>query len=190
MCSCTKILWLVDLAVGAGGVSTAIVSLRRNALLHGGKISLLESIKRGLKSPSGAGFGPIEHEMCRTRLNALSTKVTMVLSLDGGLHDFSEGVAAALEDVRPQHLIHPHFGDRSSVDGLLGVIVLDEVDRELVLVDRPHGDGWARRDRRIVSQRVRELYHRYLTELDGFFLDLLNVGDYIVDDRIVFLRII
>ena len=129
--------------------------------------------------------------MGRTQLNTLATKLAMVLSFDGGLHDFSEGVAASLEDVRPKHLIHPHFGNRSSVDGLFGVIILDEVDRKLVLVGLPHGDGWAGRDRRIVSQRVWELYYRYFAELDGLFADLLDVdvGDYTVDNGIVFLRI-
>ena len=127
MCSCTKILWLVGLAVGAGGVPTGrtIVGLRHTLLHGGGKISLLETTKRGLKSPPGVRFGTIEHEMGRTRLNTLTTQLAVVLSLDCGLHYFAEGVATTLEDMRPQHLIHPHLGNRSSVDGQLGVIVLE-----------------------------------------------------------------
>ena len=119
--------------------------------------------------------------MGRTRLNTLATKLTAVLGFDGGLHDFSEAMATALEDARPQHLIHPHLGCGSSMDGLLSVVVLNEIDREPVLVDRPHGDGWTGRDRWIISKGVWELDYFKSVELDDFSLDLLNVGDYIVD---------
>ena len=125
MRSCAKILWSVDLAAGAGSVPTDIIGLRHTLLHGGGKISLLETTKRGLKSPPGVRFGTIEHEMGRTRLNTLTTQLAVVLSLDCGLHYFAEGVATTLEDMRPQHLIHPHLGNRSSVDGQLGVIVLE-----------------------------------------------------------------
>ena len=60
MRSCAKILWSVDLAAGAGSVPTDIIGLR-HTLLHGdGKISLLETTKRGLKSPPGVRFGTIQ----------------------------------------------------------------------------------------------------------------------------------
>ena len=180
MRSCAKtIVWSVDLAIGVVDVLPALIVDMRHTPLHGcGKISLFETTKRGLESPPGIRSGTAEHEMGRTRLNTLATKLAVVLSIDGGLHDFSEGVAAALEDVSPQHLVHPHLGDGSSVDGLLGVVVLDEVDRESVLVDRSHRDGWARRDRWVVSQHVWEFNYLDPAELDGLSLDL-DVGDYI-----------
>lgn len=134
---------MVDFAAVVDVHLALIVGLRHTPFHGGGEIPLLEAVQGGLKSPPGVRFGTIEHEMGRTRLITLATKLAVVLSLDGGLHDFAEGVAAALEDVSPQHLVHPHLGGGPSVDGLLGVVVLDEVDRESILVDLAHGDGWA-----------------------------------------------
>ena len=53
------------------------------------------------------------------------------------------------------------------MDGLLGVVVCDEVDGELVLMSVGHGDWRAERDRRIVTKHVRKLEDLDLVELDG-----------------------
>ena len=112
------------------------------------------------------------------RLNGLAAKLAAVLGFDGGLHDLSEGVATALEDMHPCRLVYPHLGDASSMHGLLGVVVFNEVDGKPALVNLPHGDGWPRRDRRVVSQCVRELYYLYTAKPDG--LSFLKAGDCII----------
>jgi len=153
--------------------------------LNGGKISLLEAGHGRLEPPSGGRPGLVKHQVGGTRLNALAAKLAGVLDFDGCLHDFSEGVSAALEDVRPQHLVHPHFLVGSSMDGLLGIVVFDEVDGEPVLMIVRHGDGWPGRDRWVVSQRVRELDDLYFAKFDDLFLvafGFLDVGDGIADD--------
>ena len=96
-------------------------------------MALLEAGKRALRRldpPSGSFPGLLKHQVGSTRLNALATQLPGGLGLRGSLHDVSEGVAAALEDMRPQHLVRPHFLHGSSVDGLLGVVVFDEVNDE------------------------------------------------------------
>lgn len=120
--------------------------------------------------------------MAGKRLNGLVAKLAVVLGFDGGLHDLSEGVAAALEDVHPCRLVYPHFGYRSAMHGLLGVVVFNKVDGKPVLVNLPHGDGWAGRDRRVVSQCVRELYYLYSAKPDGlsFLGAQLKAGDCII----------
>ena len=102
------------------------------------------------------------------------------LGLRGGLHNVSERVAAALEDMRPQQLVHPHFLHGSAMDGLLGVIVFDEVDRKSVLMSVGHGYRRAERDGWVVAKYIREFYNLDLVEADGFLL-FLDIGDDIAD---------
>ena len=151
-------------------------------------MALLEAGKRGLRRldpPSGGRPGLVEHQVGSTRLDAVAAQLPSGLGLHGGLHDVSEGVAAALEDVRPQHLVHPHFLHGSAMDGLLGVVVFDEVDGEPVLMSVRHGYRRAERNRWVVAEHVWELYNLYFLEPDGF-LSFLDIGDDVGTGAIVF----
>jgi len=105
------------------------------------------------------------------------------------MHNVSEGVAAALEDMRPQHLVHFHLLHGSAMDGLLGVIVFDEIDRKPVLMSVGHGYWRAKRDGWVVAKYIGEFYNLDLVEPDGF-LSFLDIGDDVVDgsgaDKIFF----
>ena len=68
--------------------------------------------------------------------------------------------------MHPQHLVHPHFLGGSSMDGLLGVVVCDEVDGEPVLMSVGHGNWRAERDRRIITKHVRKLEDLDFVELE------------------------
>ena len=126
--------------------------------------------------PSGRRPGLAEHEMGGTRLDALAAQLPSGLRRHGGLHDIAEGVAAALEDMRPQHLVHSHFLHGSAMDGPLGVVVFDEVDRKPVLMTVCHGYRRAEGHRWIVTERIWKFYYLDLVELDGF-LSFLDIGD-------------
>ena len=72
------------------------------------------------------------------------------------------------------------------MDGLLGVVVCDEVDGEPVLMSMGHGKWWAERDGWIVTKHVRKLDDLDFVELEGllslygcrlaFILLLFDVG--------------
>ena len=75
------------------------------------------------------------------------------------------------------------------MDGLLGVVVFDEIDRKPVLMSVGHGHRRAERDGWVVAKYIREFYNLDLVKPDGF-LSFLDIGDDVVDgsgtDKIFF----
>ena len=84
------------------------------------------------------------------------------------------------------------------MDGLLGVVVCDEVDGEPVLMSMGHGKWWAERDGWIVTKHVRKLDDLDFVELEGllslygcrlaFILLLFDVGDIVGGGGVFFWR--